>query len=145
MESLAGALWGVLTAGGGTLALTLIVAIFLGIAAMMLLMAATMKFIGDPGSVAIFVSLDMEPDGRYVIAVIELVAALFLLSSFAALGAVMAVAVMCGAIIAHVTQLGLVVNDDGGMLVGMLLMVLLCAGYVLVSRRKEIPFVGETL
>ena len=37
MESLGGALWGLLTAGGGTLALTLIVAIFLGIAAMMLL------------------------------------------------------------------------------------------------------------
>ena len=37
MESLAGALWGVVTAGGGTLALTLIVAIFLGISAMMLL------------------------------------------------------------------------------------------------------------
>ena len=37
MENLGGALWGVLTAAGGTLALTLIVAIFLGIAAMMLL------------------------------------------------------------------------------------------------------------
>ena len=37
MESLGGVLWGLLTAGGGTLALTLIVAIFLGIAAMMLL------------------------------------------------------------------------------------------------------------
>jgi len=37
VETLAGALWGVLTAGGGTLALTLIIAIFLGIAAMMLL------------------------------------------------------------------------------------------------------------
>jgi len=53
--------------------------------------------------------------------------------------------VMCGAIIAHVTRLGLVVNDDGGMLVGMLVVVLLCASYVLISRRKEIPLVGDTL
>ena len=37
MESLAGAVWGVLTATGGTLALTFIVAIFLGIAALTLL------------------------------------------------------------------------------------------------------------
>ena len=116
-----------------------------GIAAMLLLLAAIMKFIGDPGSVEVFVSLDMEPAGRYVIAVIEMVAGLLLLSPFAALGSVMVVAVMCGAIIAHVTQLGLVVNNDGGRLVGMLVVVLLCAGYVLVSRRKEIPFVGDTL
>ena len=115
-----------------------------GIAAMLLLVAATAKFIGDPGSVEVFVRLDMEPAGRYMIAVIELVAALLLLSPFAALGSVITVSVMCGAIIAHVTQLGLVVNNDGGRLVGMLVVVLLCAGYVLVSRRKEIPFVGET-
>jgi len=116
-----------------------------GIAAMLLLVAATMKLIGDPGSIEIFVRLGMEPAGRYMVAVIELIAALFLLSPFAALGSVITVAVMCGAIIAHLTQLGLVVNDDGGMLVAMLVVVLLCAGYVLVSRRKEIPFVGDTL
>ncbi len=116
-----------------------------GVAAMLLLMAAVMKFIGDPGSVAVFVSLDMEPGGRYVIAVVELVAALLMLSPFAALGSVIAACVMCGAIIAHTTQLGLVVNDDGGRLVGMLVVVLLRTGYVLVSRRKEIPVVGGTL
>lgn len=116
-----------------------------GIAAMLLLLAAGMKFMGQPGSVAIFVSLDMEPAGRYLIAVTELAAALLLLSPFAALGSVLVVGVMCGAIIAHLTQLGLVVNDDGGMLVGMLAVVLLCASYVLFSRRKEIPLVGDTL
>lgn len=115
-----------------------------GIAAMLMLMAAGMKFMGDPGSVEIFVRLGMEPTGRYLIAVVELTAALLLVSPFAALGSLMALAVMCGAIIAHVTQLGLVVNNDGGMSVGMLVVVLLCAGYVLVSRRKEIPFVGYT-
>ena len=116
-----------------------------GIAAIVLLMASVMKFIGDPGSIEIFVSLDMEPTGRYMIAVIELVAALLLLSHFAALASVIVVGVMCGAIIAHVTQLGLVVNDDGGKLVGMLVVVLLCSGFVLVSRRKELPLVGDTL
>ncbi len=37
-----------------------------------------------------------------------------------------------------------VVNNDGGMLVGMLVVVLLCAAFVLVSRRNEIPLVGDT-
>jgi len=114
-------------------------------AALLLMVAATMKFIGDPGSVAIFAVLDMEPTGRYLIGSIELVAALLLLSPFAASGAVLVVGVMCGAIIAHVTHLGLVVNDDGGMLVGMLMMVLLSASFVLYSRRREIPFVGDAL
>ncbi|MBZ0115209.1 MAG: DoxX family protein [Thermoanaerobaculia bacterium] len=116
-----------------------------GVAAMFLLIASVQKFIGDPGSIEIFSSLEMEPTGRYLIAVIELVAALLLLSPLAALGSLLVVGVMCGAIIAHVTQLGLVVNDDGGGLVGMLVVVLLCAGYVLISRRKELPLVGDTL
>lgn len=116
-----------------------------GVAAMLLLMASIGKFSGDPGSVEVFVSLGMEPTGRYLIAAIELVAALLLMSPLAALGSVIVVGVMCGAIIAHVTQLGLVVNDDGGMLVGMLAAVLLCSVYVLVSRRKELPIVGNTL
>ncbi len=115
------------------------------VAALLLLVAAIMKLIGDPGSVEVFVRLGMDPTGRYLVAVIELLGALLLLSPFAALGAVIAVSVMCGAIIAHVTQLGLVVNDDGGVLVGMLVVVLLCSGYVVISRRKEIPFVGDTL
>ena len=116
-----------------------------GIAAIVLLLASVLKFIGSPGDIEIFVRLDMEPTGRYMIAVIELVAALLLLSPFAALGSVIVVGVMCGAIIAHVTELGLVVNNDGGRLISMLVVVLLCAGYVLVSRRKELPLVGDTL
>ena len=116
-----------------------------GVAALLLLTTATMKFMGDPGSVEVFVILDMEPAGRYVIAVLELVAALLLLSPLAALGSVIAVAVMCGATIAHLTQLGLQIDSNGGRLVGMLVVVLCCAGYVLVERRRELPLVGDTL
>lgn len=116
-----------------------------GVAAVILLMAAIMKLVGYQGSIQLFVHLGMEPTGRHVIAVIELVAALLMLSPFAAMGALLAVAVMFGAIIAHVTQLGLVVHNDGGLMVGMLCVVLLCAGHVLIARRKEIPFVGDTL
>jgi putative oxidoreductase len=115
------------------------------VAAILLLLAAMMKFMGDPGGVQVFAELGMEPTGRYIIATVELSAALLLMSPLAALGSVLAVAVMFGAIIAHVTQLGLVVNNDGGLMVGMLVVVFLCASYVLVSRRKEIPLVGDSL
>ena len=116
-----------------------------GIASMLLFGASIMKFTGDPGSIEVFSSLGMEPTGRYVIAIIEMAAALLLLSPLAAAGSVLVVGVMCGAVIAHVSQLGLSVNGDGGMMVGMLFMVLMCAAYVMVSRRKEIPVVGGTL
>ena len=115
------------------------------VAAAILLFTAYMKLTGDPASIEVFARLGMEPGGRYVIGVIEVLASLLLLSPLAGIGALLGMCVMCGAIIAHVTILGLVVNDDGGLLVGMLATVLVCAGYVLVSRRKEIPFVGETL
>ncbi len=115
-----------------------------GLAAALLLFAAVAKFTGDSGSVEVFRRLGMEPGGRYLIAVIESAAALLLLSPFAAVGAVLAIGVMCGAILAHLTRLGLAVNDDGGMLFGMLILVFLSAGFVLFSRRKEIPFVGAT-
>ena len=85
-------------------------------AAVILLMASAMKFVGNVDSVEVFVRLGMEPGGRYLIAVIEALAALLLLSPLAALGSVIAVGVMSGAIIAHATQLGLSVNNDGGLL-----------------------------
>ncbi len=47
--------------------------------------------------------------------------------------------------VAHLSYLGLVVDDDGGRLVAMLALVFICASYVLVSRRREIPMVGETM
>jgi putative oxidoreductase len=115
------------------------------IAALLLMLAAVTKFLGDPATIEVFATLNMEPGGRYLIAFIELTAALLLLSAHAALGSLLAVAVMIGAIIAHVTQLGLVVGDDGGLHVGMLAVVLVCACYALYARRKEIPLVGETL
>ncbi|MFK5956397.1 MAG: DoxX family protein [Planctomycetota bacterium] len=115
------------------------------IAASLLLLAAYSKFVSAPESVEMFNTLKMEPVGRYLAAVIELTAALLLLSPFAALGSLLAVAMMCGAILAHTTRIGFDVQGDGGMLVAMLACVLLCSSYVLYTRRKELPIVGSTL
>lgn len=116
-----------------------------GLAAVILAMASATKFLGAPDAVLMFEKLGMEPTGRFVIAVVEMTAALLLLSPFAALGAALAVAVMSGAIIAHATRIGIVVNGDGGQLFGMLVAVLISSAYVLVRRRRELPLIGKTL
>ncbi len=116
-----------------------------GIAGLILLAAAVLKFAENPTSVEVFETLGMEPGGRVVIAVVELLAGMLLLSPLAAIGSVLAICVMFGAVIAHLTRLGVVVDGDGGMAFAMLVLTLLCSGYVLVSRRRELPLIGSTL
>ncbi len=48
------------------------------VAAAILIFAAVMKFKGDPGAVFIFSELEMEPGGRYIAAVFEMIAGLLL-------------------------------------------------------------------
>lgn len=115
------------------------------LAAMAVFMAGAMKFAGSGSTVQIFSTLDMEPQGRYLIGFIEITAAMLLVSPFAALGALLSVAVMCGAIIAHATLLGFDVEGDHGKHILMLAGVLIASLFVLVSRRKELPIVGKTL
>jgi uncharacterized membrane protein YphA (DoxX/SURF4 family) len=104
-----------------------------------------MKFLDMQGSVHVFESLGMEPHGRMIIASLELLASLLLISPFAAAGALLALGVMCGAALAHVSSIGIVVNDDTGMLFLLMLIVLVGSSYVLIKRRRELPLVGKTL
>jgi putative oxidoreductase len=114
------------------------------LAAVIYLYSVYLKFSGDAHNIQIFETLGMEPGGRFIIGFLELLAALFLLSPLAAFGSVLSVGIMCGAILAHLTQIGIVVNDDGGMMFGLMIIELLCSSYVMYSRRGEIPFVGTT-
>jgi len=80
--------------------------IFRLIAAGILLPVAVQKLVGAGPSGLIFEALGMEPHGRIIIGLVELTAALLLLSPQAATGALLAIGVMLGAIIAHLTVLG---------------------------------------
>ena len=116
------------------------------IAAGILLQTLFFKFSGAPESVYIFTKVGMEPWGRYGSGVAELVAALLLLrSSTAWLGAALALGVMSGAIASHLTVLGIVVKDDGGLLFGLALAVAVCCNVILILHRAEIPFLGAWL
>ena len=70
--------------------------------------SAVAKLAGHTESIMIFENLGMEPGGRYLIAILELTAALLLLIPFSVnWGAILAWGVMTGALIAHLTKLGL--------------------------------------
>lgn len=97
------------------------------------------KFTAAEESVYIFATLGMEPWGRIGSGVAELVACvLLLIPRTAPLGALLALGVISGAIVSHLTKLGIVVKDDGGLLFGLALVVLACSLGVLAIRRREL-------
>jgi len=101
------------------------------------------KFTGATESVHIFQTLGAEPWGRIGSGVLELIAALLLLlQRTAACGAVLGAGMMLGAIGSHLTMLGIVVQDDGGLLFGLAVVTLLCCTCVAVVRRRDLPIVG---
>ena len=98
------------------------------------------KFTAAPESVWIFSTLGMEPWGRIGVGVAELVASILLLIPRTVwVGAMLAVAIMGGAIASHLTRLGVEVLEDGGLLFGLSLIVFLGGACILVLRKDEIP------
>ena len=115
-------------------------------AAIILLQTLFFKFTGAPESVYIFTKLGMEPWGRYGSGVAELIASILLLSSCRCwLGALLALGVMAGAIVSHLTKLGIVVQNDGGLLFGLAITVAVCCAGVLVLHRRQIPFIQQLI
>ena len=91
-------------------------------AAVILLQTLFFKFTAAPESVYIFTKVGLEPWGRIGSGIAELIAAiLILVPATTWLGAGLALAVMAGAIFSHLTVLGIVVMDDGGLLFGLAL------------------------
>jgi hypothetical protein len=113
-------------------------------AAAILLQTLFFKFTGAEESVYIFSTIHAEPWGRIASGVVELVAAILLMyPPTAAIGSVMAMGVMAGAIVTHLTVLGIEVKNDGGLLFGLALFVFIASAVVLAIRRAEIPVVGK--
>ena len=113
-------------------------------AAVILLQTLFFKFTGAPESVYIFTKVGMEPWGRYGSGVVELIAAGLLLSRCHAwLGALIALGVMGGAIVSHLTQLGIVVQDDGGLLFALALTVSVTCVVSAWLHRGQIPFLPK--
>ena len=113
------------------------------VAAVILLQTLYFKFSGAEESVYIFTKVGLEPWGRYISGVAELFAAiLLLLPRTVAVGGLLAAGVMVGAIGSHLTKLGVVVKDDGGLLFALALIVLACAIVATTIHRRQIPLIG---
>ena len=109
------------------------------IAAIILLQTLFFKFTASPESVYIFTKVGMEPWGRIASGIAELIAAILILVPRTTwLGALLAMAVMSGAIFFHLTSLGIEVQGDGGLLFVYALVVFICSAILLYMNREKI-------
>ncbi|XWN35830.1 MAG: DoxX family protein [Balneola sp.] len=114
------------------------------LAAGILLQTLFFKFTGAPESIYIFETVGLEPFGRYASGITELFAAIFLLiPRFNWLGALLSLGVMSGAIVSHLTVLGIEVKGDGGLLFALAIVVFICSAILLFFNKEHIPVIGE--
>lgn len=100
------------------------------------------KFSGAEESVYIFTTLGVEPWGRIASGMIELVVVgLILCPPTAAVGALLALGVISGALASHAI-LGIEVKGDGGLLFGLAVIVFIASAAVVYLRRAELPLLG---
>jgi len=128
--------------------LTIVSWLLRGIAAVILLQTLFFKFTGAKESVYIFTTLGMEPWGRIGSGVVELIASVLLLvPSTVVYGALLSLGVISGAIVSHLTKLGVAIPavDDHGELFTLAVVVFLCSAATLVLHREELPVIGPRL
>jgi putative oxidoreductase len=110
------------------------------VAALIMLQTLYFKFTGAEESIYIFTQVGMEPWGRIGVGIMELVAStLIILPATVWLGAVIALGLMGGAIMMHLTLLGIEVKGDGGQLFLYAVIVSVCAIIAFWISRKSIP------
>ncbi|HKY34272.1 MAG TPA: YHS domain-containing (seleno)protein, partial [Candidatus Polarisedimenticolia bacterium] len=138
--------WSVLQAGSPGAAAVRAAWVLQLLAAVILFQTLFFKFTGAEESVYIFTTLGMEPWGRIGSGLAELVAVILLLiPRTAALGAMLSLGVISGALMSHLTRLGIEVQGDGGLLFGLAVVVFAACAGVAWLRRSEIPIAGPRL
>jgi len=116
------------------------------IAAVILLQTLFFKFTGAKESVYIFSSLGIEPWGRIGSGIVELIASVLILAPpTVAYGALLSLVVISGAIVSHLTKLGIALPavDDHGELFALAVVVFVCSFIVLALHRQELAFLRK--
>lgn len=109
------------------------------LAAIIMVQTLYFKFTGAEESIYIFTQVHMEPWGRIAVGIFELIASVLLIFNATAwIGAVLALGLMGGAIMMHLTVLGIEVQHDGGYLFLLAMMVAGCAVVVLFYNKNQI-------
>ncbi|WP_299117237.1 DoxX family protein [uncultured Winogradskyella sp.] len=114
------------------------------IVAIILIQTLRFKFTAHPDSVYIFETVGLEPYGRIGIGILELIAGILLLIPKTVwAGAALTLVLIGGAIMMHLTQLGIEVKGDGGVLFYTAILTFALSAVILVSQRNNIPFLGK--
>ena len=109
------------------------------------------KFTGAEEAVYIFETVGIEPWGRLATAGAETIAIILLLTPRTAVfGAALSAVVIMGAIMSHLTSLGVTLTfpsgeTDGGATFVMAVAILIASSVVLFIRRRSIPVIGAKL
>ncbi|WP_298514759.1 DoxX family membrane protein [uncultured Kordia sp.] len=116
--------------------------------AVILIQTLRFKLTAHPDSVAIFEEVGLEPFGRIGIGIAELIAGiLIVIPKTAWIGATLTLGIIGGAIMMHLTKLGIEVpfegEPDGGVLFITAIVVFVLSAVTLWLQRKEIPFIGK--
>lgn len=112
------------------------------IAAGILLQTLFFKFTGAEESVYIFTVLGAEPWGRIATGLVELAASILLMAPrTVACGALLSLGTMGGAILSHLTKLGIALPrvGDRGELFGLGVTVFVCSAALLWLHRQDLP------
>ncbi|MFC4739416.1 DoxX family protein [Flavobacterium ponti] len=110
------------------------------VAVVILLQTLFFKFTAAPESVYIFTTLGIEPYGRIGSGIVELIASiLILIPRTTLLGAILGLGTMAGAILSHVTKLGIEVNNDGGTLFTLAIITFICCTILIFIYKEKIP------
>ena len=118
------------------------------VVAVILLQTLFFKFSGAKESVYIFSTLGAEPWGRIGSGVVELIASILLLvPRTAVFGSILSLGTICGALMAHLTMLGIKLTavGDNGELFGLAVTVFVLSLILLWIHRREIPIIGARL
>ena len=114
------------------------------IVALILIQTLRFKFTSHPDSVYIFTKVSLEPIGRIGIGVAELLSGILLFFKKTAwAGALLTLGIIGGAIILHLTQLGIEINNDKGVLFSTAVVTFILSVIILILYRKDIPIIGK--
>ncbi len=112
--------------------------------AIILIQTLRFKFAAHPDSVYIFSKVGLEPIGRIGIGVLELIAGILLLIPKTVwAGAGLTMGIIGGAIMMHLTQLGIEINGDSGVLFYTAVFVFVVSSVILWNYKKDIPVIGN--
>ncbi len=118
------------------------------IAAIIMLQTLFFKFTGAEQSIELFTELAQKNEAvlRISTGVLELIASILLfIPKKTWLGACLTVVLMSGAIIGHITILGIEHNGDGGRLFIGAVITLISGAILLFLNRKHVPIIGVKL